>query len=119
MFESSYKHRSNYSGCDTYDGLVTLDNTIVNTGIFSIVMTNRSNKHIKVNKGQTIGMHRTCEEDQTCTIYKIATFIALRLGVDLDTNTVTMGKNALDSSRKRHKSCITSLPGMPKQVRLR
>ena len=45
VFERSYKHRSNYSGCDTYDGLVTLDDTIVKSGIFSIVMTNRSNKH--------------------------------------------------------------------------
>ena len=34
VFEPSYKHMSNYSGCDTYDGLVTLDDTIVKTGIF-------------------------------------------------------------------------------------
>ena len=61
VFEPSYKHRSNYSGCDTYDGLVTLDDTIVKTGIFSIAMTNRSNKHVKINKSQTVGMLRTCE----------------------------------------------------------
>ena len=80
MFEPSYKHRSNCSGCEMYEGLVTLDNTIVKTGIFSIVMTNRSNKHIKVNKGQTIGMLRTCEEDQICTIHKIATFHSSEIG---------------------------------------
>ena len=74
VFEPSYKHRSNYSDCDTSDGLITLDDTIVKTGIFTIVMTNRSNKHIKVNKGQTISMLRTCEEDQICTIHKIAMF---------------------------------------------
>ena len=43
-------------------------------------MTNRSNKHIKVNKGQTIGMLRTCEEDQICTIHKIATFHSSEIG---------------------------------------
>ena len=74
VFESSYKLGSNYSGCDTYDGLVTLDDTIVKSGIFNIVMTYRSNRHIKTNKGQTIGMLRTCEEDQICSIHKIATF---------------------------------------------
>ena len=45
--------------------------------------------------------------------------IALRLGVDIDTKTMTMGKNAPDSSRRDNKSYITSLPGMPKQERLR
>ena len=70
VFKPSYKHRSNYSVCDTYDGLATLDETIVKTGIFNIVMTNRSNEHIKVNKGQTIDMLRTCKEDQICTIHK-------------------------------------------------
>ena len=58
VFEPSYKHRSNYSGCDTYNGLVTLDDTTVKTGIFNIVMTNRTNKHIRVNKGQTVGILR-------------------------------------------------------------
>ena len=51
-------------------------------------MTNRSNKHIKVNKGQTIGMPRTCEEDQIRTIHKIATFHGPKIG-----------------SRHRHQDC--------------
>ena len=80
VFEPSYKHRSNYSGCDTYDGLITSVDTIVKTGIFNIVMTNRSNKHIKVNNGQTIGMLRICEEEHICTIHKIATFHSSQIG---------------------------------------
>ena len=43
-------------------------------------MNNRSNKHIKINKGQTIDMLRTREEDQICTIHKIATFHSSEIG---------------------------------------
>ena len=43
-------------------------------------MINRSNRHIKVNKGQTIGMLRTCEEEQICTIHKVATFHSSKIG---------------------------------------
>ena len=43
-------------------------------------MTNRANRHIKVNKEQTIGMLRTCEEEQICTIHKIATFHSSEIG---------------------------------------
>ena len=81
VFEPSYKHRPNYSHCDTYDGLVKLYGTIVKTGIFNIVMTNRSNRHIKINKGQTIGMLRTCEEEQICTIHKMPTFHSSKIGI--------------------------------------
>ena len=37
-------------------------------------MTNRSNKHIKATKGHTMGMLKTCEEDQICTIHRVVTF---------------------------------------------
>ena len=37
-------------------------------------MTNRSNRHIKVNNNHTMGVLRSCEEDQICTIQKIVTF---------------------------------------------
>ena len=43
VYEPSFKHRSLYSHCDTYEGLVTVDDTIVRSGVFNIVMTNRSN----------------------------------------------------------------------------
>ena len=35
---------------------------------------------MKVNKSQTIGMLRTCEEEQICTIHKIATFLSSEIG---------------------------------------
>ena len=37
-------------------------------------MTNRSNRHIKVNNNQTMGMLRSCKEDQILPIHKILTF---------------------------------------------
>ena len=74
VFEPSYKHRSNYITCTTYEGTVTLHDSVVRLGTFNIVMTNRSNKHIKVTKGHTTGMLKTCEEDQMCTIHRVVTF---------------------------------------------
>ena len=73
-FETSYKHRSNYFNCTTYEGIVTLDDSIVSSGNFNIVMTNRSNKHVKVTKNHTMGMLKTCEEDQIFTIHRVVTF---------------------------------------------
>ena len=43
VFEPSDKHRSNYVNCTTYEGIVTLDDSVVNLGTFNIVMTNKSN----------------------------------------------------------------------------
>ena len=74
VFEPSYKHRSNYVNCNTYEGIVTLDDSVVSSGTFNIVMTIKSNKHIKVTKGHTMGMLKTCEEDQICTIHRVVTF---------------------------------------------
>ena len=74
VFEPSYKHRLNYVCCTTYEGIVTLDDSVVTSGTFNIVMTNKSNKHIKVTKDHTMGMLKTCEEDQICTIHRVATF---------------------------------------------
>ena len=48
VFEPSNQHRSNYVNCTTYEGIVTLDDSVVSSGTFNTVMTNRSNKHIKV-----------------------------------------------------------------------
>ena len=41
MFEPSVKHKSQYSHCDKYEGLVTVDDTIASFGVFNIIMTNR------------------------------------------------------------------------------
>ena len=56
VFEPSYKHTSNYVNCTTYEGIVTLDNSVVSSGTFNIVITSRCNKHIKVTKGHTMVM---------------------------------------------------------------
>ena len=37
-------------------------------------MTNRSSRHVKVHKHQTMGMLKNCVEDQICTIHRIVTF---------------------------------------------
>ena len=74
VFEPSYRHRSNYVNCTTYEGIVTLDDSVVTLGTFNMVMTNRSNKHIKVTKPHTMGMLKTCDEDQICTIHRVPTF---------------------------------------------
>ena len=74
VFEPSYKHISKYVNCTTYKGTVTLEDSVVSSGTFNIVMTNRSNKHIKVTKGHTMDILKTCEEDQICTIRMVVTF---------------------------------------------
>ena len=71
MFEPSLKHRPQYSHCDTYEELVTVDDTITWPGVFNIVMTNKSNRHIKIHSGQTMGMLCSCEDSQIWTIPKI------------------------------------------------
>ena len=63
IFEPSYKYRSNFINCTTYEGIVTLYDRVVSSGTFNIVMANKSNKHIKVTKGHAMGMLKTCEED--------------------------------------------------------
>ena len=55
VFEPSFRHRSLYSHCDTYKGLVTVDDNIVSSGVFNIVMTNKSNRYIKIHSNQTMG----------------------------------------------------------------
>ena len=72
VFEPSYKHRSNFINCTTYEGIVTLDDSVVSSGTFNIVMTNMSNKHIKVTKGHTMSIAK--KEGQICTIHRVVTF---------------------------------------------
>ena len=73
-FEPSYKHSSHYFNCTTYESIVTLDDIVVSSGTFNIVMTNRSNKHVKVTKNHTMGMLKTCEENQICPIHRVVSF---------------------------------------------
>ena len=72
LFETSFKHIANYVNCTTYEG--TLVDSVVNMGTFKIVMTNRSNRHVKITEQQTMGMLKNCEKDQICTLHKIVTF---------------------------------------------
>ena len=69
VFELAFKHRSLYSHCKTY-----VDDNIVSSGVFNIVMINKSNRDIKIHSNQTMGMLLSCEDSQICTIHKIATF---------------------------------------------
>ena len=74
VFELSFKHRSQYSHYDTYEGLVTVDDAIASSGVFHIVMTNKLNRHIKIHSGQTMGMLHSCEDSQIYTIHEIVSF---------------------------------------------
>ena len=69
LFEPSNRHKSNYVNCNTINGLVTFDEHTAGSGSFDIVMTNNSNQYIKVTKNQTLGMLKSCDQDQICTIH--------------------------------------------------
>ena len=87
IFEPTYRHRANYVNCHTYDGLVTLDEHAASSGSFNIVMTNNSSQHVKVTKNQTLGMLKSCDSDQICTIHRLVTFEPKSLegeGMELD-----------------------------------
>ena len=74
VFEPSFKHRSLYSHCDTYEGLVNVDDTIASSGVLNTVMTNKSNRHIRIHRNQTMGMLQPCEDGQICSIHEIVSF---------------------------------------------
>ena len=71
VFEPSFRHRSLYSHCGTYEGLVTVDDNIVSSGVLNIVMTNKSNRHIKIHSNQPMGMFCSCEDSQICTFHNL------------------------------------------------
>ena len=72
--EPSFKHRSLYSHCDTYEGLVTVDDTIVSSGVFNIVRTNKSKQTRQNPQWPDHGMLHSCEDSQICTIHEIVSF---------------------------------------------
>ena len=74
VFESSVRLKAVYTGCTMYEGIVTIDDEIVQPGIFNAVMANASMKHVKINNNQTMGMLRTCQGDKICMIHKIVSF---------------------------------------------
>ena len=74
VFEPSVRLKAVYTGCTAYEGIVTIDDDIFQSGIFNIVMTNTSMKHVKINNNQMMGMLRTCQDDKICTIHRIVSF---------------------------------------------
>ena len=74
LFEPSSRHKSENSACHTYNGTVLMDNEVVSSGIFEIVMTNTSYKTVKIRKNTNMGLLKSCMQEQICTIHEIITF---------------------------------------------
>ena len=53
---------------------------MASAGAFDTVMTNNSKQHVKVTKNQTLGMLKSCDQNQICTIHKLVTFESKSLG---------------------------------------
>ena len=51
-----------------------MDNEVVSSGIFKIVMTNTSYKTVKIRKHTNMGLLKSCVNEQICTIHEIITF---------------------------------------------
>ena len=73
-FEPSVRLKAVYTGCTTYEGIVTIDDEIFQSSIFNVVMINTSMKHIKINHNQTMDRLRSCQDDKICTIHRIISF---------------------------------------------
>ena len=74
VFEPSVRLKAVHTECTTYEGIVTIDDEIFQSGIFNVVMTNTLMKHVNTNNNQTMGMPRTCQDDKICTIHRIVSF---------------------------------------------
>ena len=53
---------------------MTVDDNIVSSGVFNIIMTNKSNRHIKIHNNQIIGMLASCEDSEICMLHEIVMF---------------------------------------------
>ena len=71
-FEPSSRLHSDNSPCHTYDGIVVIDQEVKSSGIFHIVMTNKSQKTIKINKNSGLGLLKSCDQENISTIHTIA-----------------------------------------------
>ena len=56
LSEPSYRHKSDYAECHICEGIVVMDNEVVNSGVFHVVMTNSSSRHITIHHFQIMGM---------------------------------------------------------------
>ena len=77
-FEPSSRLHSDNSPCHTYDGIVVIDQEVKSSGIFHIVMTNKSQKTIKINKNSGLGLLKSCDQENISTIHTIASFEELK-----------------------------------------
>ena len=77
-FEPSSRLHSDNSPCHTYDGIVVIDQEVKTSGIFHIVMTNKSQKTIKINKNSGLGLLKSCDQENISTIHTIASFEELK-----------------------------------------
>ena len=55
-FEPPFRHSADNNPCQTYDGIVVVDQEIKSSGIFHIGMTNTSPKTIKINRNSSLGL---------------------------------------------------------------
>ena len=70
LFEPTYRHLSRYAHCDTYEGVVTTDDQMIRYGSFNIIMTNNSARHTMIYAHDIIGMLKSIDNTQVCTIHK-------------------------------------------------
>ena len=62
-FEPSSRLHSDNSSCHTYDGIVVIEQEVKSSGIFHIVMTNKSQGTIKINKNSGLGLLKSCDQE--------------------------------------------------------
>ena len=110
IFEPSFRHRSNYVDCHTYEGLVTFDKNVANSGSFNIVMTNNSSQFVKITKNQTLGMLKSCDSDQICTIHRIVTFESKSLERDGIKQDYTKNSQTVNSINTQNTSKTNTKP---------
>ena len=67
-FKSANRHKSDFSECHTYE------DTMKNSGIFHIVMTIQSGRHVKITRNDSMGLLKSCAEDKVWTVHRIVTF---------------------------------------------
>ena len=58
LFEPTYRHKSRYAHCNTYEGVVTTDDKMTRSGSFNIIMTNNSARHTMIHAHDTDGMSK-------------------------------------------------------------
>ena len=77
-FEPSSRLHSDNSLWHTYDGIVVIDQEVKSSGIFHIVITNKSHQTIKINRNSGLGLLKSCDQENISTIHTIASFEELK-----------------------------------------